>query len=70
MVERFNQTLVNMITTYIIINEEQDNWDLYLPLVIAAYRSAVHETTSFSPNQLMCGREVNPHTHCLVGLPP
>ncbi|MCG8112852.1 MAG: RNase H-like domain-containing protein [Candidatus Thiodiazotropha taylori] len=67
MVERFNQTLVNMITTY--VNKEQNNWDVYLPIVTSAYRSSVHETTGYSPNYLMFGRHFNLPIHFLVGLP-
>ena len=67
MVERFNQTLVNMITTY--VNEEQDNWDTFLPIATSAYRSSVHECTSFTPNQLFFGREHNLPIHFLVGSP-
>ena len=67
MVERFNQTLVNMITTY--VNNEQDNWDVYLPIVTSAYRASVHESTGFTPNQLFFGRTVNLPIHFLVGLP-
>lgn len=67
MVERFNQTLLSMMTTY--VNKEQDNWDLYLPIVTAAYRSTVHESTGYSANQLMFGREVNLPIHFLMGLP-
>ncbi|MCG8033309.1 MAG: DDE-type integrase/transposase/recombinase [Candidatus Thiodiazotropha taylori] len=67
MVERFNQTLVNMITTY--VNQEQDNWDVYLPIVTSAYRSSVHECTGFTPNLLFFGRETNLPIHFLFGLP-
>ena len=67
MVERFNQTLVSMITTY--VNKEQDNWDVYLPIVTSAYRASVHESTGFTPNLLFFGREVNLPIHFLVGLP-
>jgi len=55
MCERFNQSLYNMITTY--INENQSNWDADLLLVTSAYRSCVHSSTGFSPNKLMFGRE-------------
>ena len=57
MVERFNHTLVNMICTY--VNENQDNWDQYLNFVTSAYRACQHESTGFTPNMLMFGREVN-----------
>ena len=34
------------------------DWDKYLPMVTAAYRSTVHETTRETPNMMMFGREV------------
>ncbi|MES9883973.1 MAG: DDE-type integrase/transposase/recombinase [Sedimenticola sp.] len=68
MVERFNKTLLNMIVTY--VNEEQTNWDVYLPLVTAAYRGTEHATTGYTPNQLMFGREVNLPVHFLIGVSP
>ncbi len=58
MVERFNASLLNMIVTY--VNEEQSNWDVYLPIVTSAYRSSVHETTGYTPNQLMFGERGEP----------
>ena len=54
--ERFNRTMVQMIRAF--IKGEQRDWDLYLPCLAAAYRSSKHETTGFSPNFLMLGREV------------
>ena len=53
--ERFNQVLQNMITTY--VSEKQDNWDQNLNLISSAYRSSVHDSTGFTPNMLMLGRE-------------
>ena len=67
MVERFNQTLLNMSTTY--VDEEQKMWDIYLPLVTAVYRSSVHDSTEYTPNMLMFGREFNLPVHFLVGHP-
>ena len=57
MVEKFNSTLLNMITTY--VNDEQDNWDKCLNLVTSAYRACAHESTGYTPNMLMFGREVH-----------
>lgn len=65
MVERFNQSLLNLITTY--VNKEQTNWDLYLPIMTSAYRSSVHESTQYTPNMLMFGREFNLPVNFLVG---
>ena len=55
MVERFNKTLVTMLSAY--VHENQRDWDKHLPYVMMAYRAAEHETTGFTPNRLMLGRE-------------
>ena len=57
MVERFNKTLLTMLRT--LVDENQRNWDDLLPFVLMAYRSVEQETTGFSPNYLMLGREVS-----------
>ena len=54
--ERFNHTLVQMIKAF--IKGEQDEWDLHLSCLVAAFRAAKHETTGFTPNFLFLGREV------------
>ena len=55
MVERFNRTLTIMLSNF--VNDNHSDSDEYLPFVMMAYRST-HETTRFSPNSLMLGREV------------
>jgi hypothetical protein len=56
MVERFNQTLIKMIKSY--IDGKQNNWDINLGCLAGAYRSSIHESTGYTPNMLMLGREV------------
>ena len=56
MIERFNLTLANMISSF--VDKNQKDWDKNLPLLTAGYRSSTHETIGFSPNFLMLGREV------------
>lgn len=56
MVERFNKTLATMLTAY--VSDHQTDWDKHLPYVLMAYRSSVHESTGYTPNMLMLGREV------------
>lgn len=46
-----------MLTGY--VNEYHSNWDVLLPYVMMAYRSDEHETTGYTPNRLMLGREVS-----------
>jgi hypothetical protein len=57
MVERFNRTLLQLFRTYV---DKQDDWEKYLPLLLFAYRTAVHKSTGVSPFRLMFGRH---HTH-------
>ena len=45
-----------MIRSY--LKGRQQNWDKHLGCLAGAYRSTVHESTGFSPNLLMLGREV------------
>jgi transposase InsO family protein len=56
MIERFHRTLNSMLAK--VINDDQRNWDEKLPSVMMAYRASVHESTGFTPNRLMFGREV------------
>ena len=53
--ERFNKTLCKMLAAY--SNSNQSNWDLYLPLVLFAYRTSTQSTTGESPFALLYGRE-------------
>lgn len=66
MMDRFNQSLFNL---YNYVNEEHTNWDLYMPLMTSAYRSSVNESTRYTPNMLMFGREFNLPENFLVGHP-
>ena len=49
-VERFNRTLQSILAKTVDTN--QDIWDSQLPKVLFAYRTAVHETTGFTPFHL------------------
>jgi len=64
-IERFHRTLNAMLGK--VINERQSDWDLWLPYVMAAYRSTRHESTSFSPNYLLMGREVRAPIDLVLG---
>ena len=55
MIEWFNQTLIEMIKLF--INGKQNLWDINLGCLSSAYRVAKHESTNFTPNRLMLGRE-------------
>ena len=57
MVERYNRTLARMLSAF--VNAEHSDWDQFLPYVMIAYRSSEHETTGFTPNMMMLGREIS-----------
>ena len=54
--ERFNKTLVQMIRAY--LTEEQNEWDLNLGCLAAAYRATPNESSKMTPNLLMLGKQV------------
>jgi hypothetical protein len=64
-IERLHRTLNSMIGR--MIDENQRDWDSLLPYVMAAYRSSKHETTQYSPNYLMLGREVRAPVDVVYG---
>ena len=53
-VERFHKTLCQKFASY--FNSNQTNWDLYLPLVLFAYRTSQQTTSKDSPFTLLYGR--------------
>lgn len=64
-IERYNYTLVNLISAY--VDDDQHEWDMHLPLLTAAYRTCVHDATGYTPNLLMLGREVNAPIDLMFG---
>ena len=54
MIERFNRTLLNMLSTS--VGKDQRTWDLQLPMLMLAYRTSQQETTAATPFSLMFGR--------------
>eukprot|EP00731_Ephydatia_muelleri_P019536 Em0012g361a len=53
--ERFNQTLQNMIVKF--VQDKKEIWDEYLDTCVYAYNTSVHESTNFSPFEVMFGRK-------------
>jgi len=53
--EKMNRTVKEMLTHY--LNENLDNWDEQLQPLIFAYNTAEHRMTSYSPFELMYGRQ-------------
>ena len=55
LVERFNRTLIDMLSMAVSDNER--DWDLQLSTLLFAYRTSKHETTGTTPFFLMFGRD-------------
>ena len=53
-VERFNRTLEAMLSKT--IQQNQRDWDQHLPIVMFAYRTAIHEATGYTPFHVTFGR--------------
>ena len=67
LIERFNGTLASMIRKF--VDKNLNNWDKYINLLLAAYRSTTHPATGYTPNMLMFGREVNLPSDLLYPFP-
>lgn len=55
LVERFNRTLETMLS--LVVSPNQKDWDVWLPFVTMAYNTAEHESTGYSPAEIMLGRQ-------------
>ncbi len=55
MTERFNRTLLNMLAT--LTESEKLNWKTKINVMTHAYNVTQHESTGYTPYQLMFGRE-------------
>ena len=67
MVERYNLTIGRQLAMF--IGQHQSTWDQQLPMLLLSYRSAVHETTGFSPSMLVYGRELTLPVDLMYGRP-
>ena len=56
-VEKFNNTLVNMLAMY--VSMKQNDWDEFIPYALFAYNTSRHELNQFSPYYMLYGREPN-----------
>ncbi|KAL1272916.1 hypothetical protein QQF64_028778 [Cirrhinus molitorella] len=68
LVERFNRTLAEQLA--IVTAKHQRDWDMHLPFILMACRSAVQDSTSCTPALLMLGREIRTPGEMAFGRPP
>ena len=53
-VERVNHSLAQMLS--LVISEQHDDWDEWLPYVVQAYNNSVSAATGLAPNEIHLGR--------------
>ncbi|GFT23544.1 retrovirus-related Pol polyprotein from transposon 412 [Trichonephila clavipes] len=68
MVERFNRTILNSLS--LLVSSNKQDWDKKLPFFLLAYRGVVHETASYSPSQMLFGRDLRLPADLLFSRPP
>ncbi|GFX27805.1 hypothetical protein TNCV_2614651 [Trichonephila clavipes] len=68
MVERFNRTILTSLS--FLASSNQQDWNKKLPFFLLAYRSAVHETTGYSPSQMLFARDLHLPADLLFSRPP
>ncbi|GFT47113.1 retrovirus-related Pol polyprotein from transposon 412 [Trichonephila clavipes] len=68
MVERFNRTILNSLS--LLVSSNQQDWNKKLPFFLIAYRSTVHETTGYSPSQMLFGHDLRLPADLLFSRPP
>ena len=67
LVERFNSTLINMLSKC--AEKNGKDWDKQLPYVLFAYRATIQESTKESPFYLLYGRDPRLPSECALTVP-
>ena len=69
LVEKFNGTLVNMLSKSVSKSKYGCDWDKHLPHLLFVYQVAVQESTQMSPFYLLYGREPRVPTETALNRP-
>ena len=67
-VERFNRTLEAILSK--VVADNQKDWDIHIPKALFAYRTALHESSGYSPFRVNFGRLPILPIDIIVGRPP
>lgn len=66
--ERFNKTLLSLLTT--LSPESQVHWVTKLPVLVQAYNNTVHSTTGFTPYFVLFGKYARLPVDLSLGVRP
>ena len=66
-VERQNRTLQNILSSF--VSQHKDDWDNWVALAVYAYNTSCHESTGFSPYEMVFGRDARTPIEIDLGLP-
>ena len=66
-IERQNRTLQEILSTF--VSEHPDTWDLHVDQAVFAYNTSRHESTGFSPYELVFGRVARMPVEIDLGVP-
>ena len=67
LVERQNRTLQEILDNF--VSEHSNDWDQWLDQAVFAYNTSVHESTGFSPYELVFGRQARMPIEAELGVP-
>ena len=67
-VERFNQTLLQMLGT--LEEYQKSDWKAHVPTLVHAYNATMHDSTGYSPYFLMFGKHPRLAIDAFLGLSP
>ena len=68
MVERINRTIEAQLSMF--VQDHQRDWDDFIPVLMMAYRSSIHDTTKCTPAKLMLRHELRLSIDLSLGRPP
>ena len=66
-VERQNRTLRDMLSAF--VSQNRDDWDLWVDLAVYTYNTSTHESTGYSPYELVFGRVARTPVEVDLGIP-
>ena len=67
LVERQNRTLQDILATF--VSSHKEDWDLWVDLAVYSYNTSSHESTGFSPYELVFGRIARTPLEVDLGVP-